>query len=287
MPSDIIQWFPGHMAKTRRMMAENLPKVDAVIQILDARIPESSRNPEIYRICGSKPILTILNKASLADPAASQKWVAFYQKKGACVLVDCKTGAGLDKIAPALRELLSDKLQRYESKGMVGRRIRTMVVGIPNVGKSTLINRLSGAKKAKAEDRPGVTTDKQWVWAQDGLDLLDMPGVLWPKFDDQAVGENLAMTGAIKDQILDTERVATDLCDRLRTLYPEKLEERYKLDKVEGWRELPPYELFEAIGRRRGFLISGGEIDTERTAAILLDEFRGGKIGRITLELPQ
>lgn len=287
MPSDIIQWFPGHMAKTRRMMAENLPKVDAVIQILDARIPESSRNPEVYRICGSKPILTILNKASLADPAASQKWVAFYQKKGACVLVDCKTGAGLDKIAPALRELLSDKLQRYESKGMVGRRIRTMVVGIPNVGKSTLINRLSGAKKAKAEDRPGVTTDKQWVWAQDGLDLLDMPGVLWPKFDDQAVGENLAMTGAIKDQILDTERVATDLCDRLRTLYPEKLEERYKLDKVEGWRELPPYELFEAIGRRRGFLISGGEIDTERTAAILLDEFRGGKIGRITLELPQ
>ena len=287
MPSDIIQWFPGHMAKTRRMMAENLPKVDAVIQILDARIPESSRNPEVYRICGSKPILTILNKTSLADPAASQKWVGFYQKKGACVLVDCKTGAGLDKIAPALRELLADKLQRYESKGMVGRRIRTMVVGIPNVGKSTLINRLSGAKKAKAEDRPGVTTDKQWVWAQDGLDLLDMPGVLWPKFDDQAVGENLAMTGAIKDQILDTERVAMDLCDRLRTLYPEKLEERYKLDKVEGWRELPPYELFETIGRRRGFLISGGEIDTERTAAILLDEFRGGKIGRITLELPQ
>lgn len=287
MPSDIIQWFPGHMAKTRRLMAECLPLVDAVIQILDARIPYSSQNPEIFKICGSKPILTVLNKSALADPASNKRWRDYYEKYGECILLDCKTGEGLKNVSPALRRLLADKLKRYESKGMVGRRIRTMVVGIPNVGKSTLINRLAGAKKAKAEDRPGVTTDKQWVWAQDGLDLLDMPGVLWPKFDDQTVGENLAMTGAIKDQILDTEKIAMTLATRLREKYPALLASRYKLDGVPDWKDLPPYDLFERIGRKRGFLISGGEIDTERTAAILLDEFRGGKIGRITLEEPE
>lgn len=287
MPSTVIQWFPGHMAKTRRMMADNLPLVDAVIQLLDARIPGSSENPEIRKICGGKPLLTVLNKASLADPGVSGGWVAhFKDKKDGCILADCKTGDGLSKIVPALRELLADKLQRYADKGMTGRRIRAMVVGIPNVGKSTLINRLSGTKKAKAEDRPGVTVQKQWVQTADGLDLLDMPGVLWPKFEDQRVGAHLAMTGAIKDQILDINEIAVGLCGILRERYPALFASRYRLSEIPDREEMPDWELFALVGRKRGFLISGGEVDYDRTASVLLDEFRGGKIGRITLELP-
>ncbi len=285
MPSTIIQWFPGHMAKTRRLITENLTSVDLVIELLDARIPASSRNPEIARLCGTKPTLTLLNKASLADPAASAKWAA--QLRGdntRAILCDCVSGEGLNKIMPAVRELLAEKLQRWADKGMTGRRLKAMVVGIPNVGKSSLINKLAGQSRAKVENRPGVTRDKQWVATSIGLDLLDMPGVLWPKFDDQLTGENLALTGAIKDDILDVETLGVLLCARLRAMYPALLTARYKLKEEDLADTVSDADLFLTIGRRRGFLISGGEIDTERTANMLLDEFRAAKIGRITLD---
>ena len=287
MPSNIIQWFPGHMAKTRRLIGENLPKVDIVIELLDARIPKSSRNPEIAKICKDKPLLTLFNKASLADPKACKIWENDFKKKGEFALfIDCHTGQGIDKILPTVKSALAEKVARYEDKGMSGRKLRAMIVGIPNVGKSTLINRLAGSKKAKAEDRPGVTVNLQWVPTSIGIDLLDMPGVLWPKFEDETVGENLAMTGAIKDQILDTELIAAVLCERLQKVAPEAFAARYKLSK-EQIKDYDKWQLFEAVGRKRGFLIPGGEIDTERTAGILLDEFRACKIGRITLELPE
>jgi len=287
MPSTIIQWFPGHMAKTRRLIKECLPLVDIVIEILDARIPLSSENPEIAAMIGSKPRLTVLSKASLADPNATNIWKNHYSENNRnCIFIDCITGSGMNDIAPAVREILSDKIETYERKGMTGRTLKAMVVGIPNVGKSSLINKLAGRKKAKVEDRPGVTLIKQWVSTSIGIDLLDMPGVLWPKFEDQTVGEVLAMTGAIKDQILDTEHIAILLCGRLRTLYPELLSERYKLGDMTQYSEMENYEVFETIGRKRGFLISGGEVNSERTATILLDEFRAAKIGRITLERP-
>ena len=287
MPSNIIQWFPGHMAKTRRLIGENLPKVDIVIELLDSRIPRSSRNPEIAKICKDKPILTLFNKASLADPKACQIWENDFKKKGQfCLFIDCHTGQGIDKILPTVKSVLAEKVARYEDKGMSGRKLRAMIVGIPNVGKSTLINRLAGSKKAKAEDRPGVTVNLQWVPTSIGIDLLDMPGVLWPKFEDEAVGENLAMTGAIKDQILDTELIAATLCERLQKVAPAAFATRYKLSE-EQIKTLDKWQLFEAVGRKRGFLIPGGEIDTERTSGILLDEFRACKIGRITLELPE
>ena len=285
MPSENIQWFPGHMAKTRRMISENLKNVDIVIEILDARIPLSSRNPEITRLTEGKPSLIILNKASLADPAQNRAWVEHYSSESsACILVDCLTGEGLNKILPTIKLLLKEKLERYESKGMTGRRLFAMVLGIPNVGKSTLINKLSGSKKAKVENRPGVTRDKQWVSTGIGVDLLDMPGILWPKFEDKTVGENLALTGAIKDDIMDIESLAMVYCNRMKRLYPDMLAARYKLGDPESLADMEDYELLCLIGKKRGFLISGGEINTERTADMLIDELRAAKLGRITLD---
>ena len=286
MPSPIIQWFPGHMAKTRRMITENIKNVDFIIEILDARIPHSSKNPEIARLTEGKPRIILLNKASLADPVQSEKWKAKYTEEGcACILTDCISGSGLDKLMPAVNKLMEEKLQRYSDKGMTGRKLKAMVLGIPNVGKSSLINKLCGNKKAKVEDRPGVTLNKQWVPTNLGIDLLDMPGVLWPKFDDQTVGENLSMTGAIKDAVVNVEEIATFLCGRLRSLYPEALATRYKLSAdMSEYDDLTDWDLVELIGRKRGFLISGGEVNTERTSLMLLDEFRGGVIGRITLD---
>ncbi len=285
MPSETIQWFPGHMAKTRRMISDNLKNVDIVIEILDARIPYSSRNPEISRLTAGKPTLLLLNKASLADPRQNNRWREVYTKDNTvCLLTDCVTGEGLNRLGPTIREILADKLRRYEEKGMTGRRVRAMVLGIPNVGKSSLINRICGNKKARVEDRPGVTLDKQWVSTKIGVDLLDMPGILWPKFEEKRVGENLALTGAIRDGVLDIESLSAVLCKRLRLLYPNELAARYKLGDMEAYRDFSDYELFEAIGKKRGFLISGGEVNTERTAVMLLDEFREAKIGRITLD---
>lgn len=285
MPTEIIQWFPGHMAKTRRLMAENIKLVDAVIEIIDARIPYSSHNPEIMKLVENKPVITLLNKASLADPEKTQIFVKKYtQNNRICIATDCVTGEGINKIAPAIRELLSEKLKRYEEKGMAGRKLKAMVVGIPNVGKSSLINRISGNKKAKVENRPGVTLNKQWVTTSIGIDLLDMPGVLWPKFDDRTVAENLAITGAIKDTILEIEAIALALVNRMREMYPALLSDRYKLGSLAQYEDYDDYDMFLTIGKKRGFLISGGEINEERTANMLLEEFRNGKVGRITIE---
>ena len=287
MPSTEIQWFPGHMAKTRRMIRECLQLVDLVIEILDARIPYSSKNPEISSLCENKPILTVFNKSSLSDPAVNDRWVSHYRKNGGNPLfIDCKTGVGLNRIEPEIRTVLQEKIRRYENKGMSGKRLKAMVVGIPNVGKSTFINCLAGRVKAKAEDRPGVTVTKQWVTTSAGMDLLDMPGVLWPKFEDRLVGENLAATGAIKDQILDTEAIAVALCGRLFAVAPDKFCARYKLER-EALEGLESWQIFELIGKRRGFLMSGGIVNTERTALMLLDEFRSAKIGQISLETPE
>ncbi len=287
MPSEMIQWFPGHMAKTKRLIAECLPLVDIVIEILDARIPWSSKNPDLERMTENKPRLTILSKFGLADPEASKIWQNYYRERGEdAIFYDCREGVNMNAIAPAIKNVLEKKIEKYESKGMGGRRLKAMIVGIPNVGKSSLINKLAGSGKAKVEDRPGVTRTKQWITTTIGIDLLDMPGVLWPKFEDKTVGENLAITGAIKDDILDIEHIAILLVGRLRRTAPEKLAERYKLGDMSQYEELQDFELFEVIGKKRGFLISGGEINYERTANMLLDEFRGAKIGRITLELP-
>ena len=285
MPSQTIQWFPGHMAKTRRLISENLKNVDAVIEILDARIPYSSQNPEIRRICAGKPSIILLNKASLADPEQTKAFCQkFSNENTVCIETDCVNGYGLQKIAPAIKKLCESKLSRYEEKGMLGRSLKAMVVGIPNVGKSSLINKISGNKKAKVENRPGVTLNKQWVDTSIGIMLLDMPGVLWPKFEDQTVGENLAITGAIKDDILDIETIAMALCRKLRERYPQLLMTRYKMDSIPDRNITDDYELLKLIGKKRGFCVSGGEIDTERTANMLIDEFRAGKIGRISLD---
>ncbi len=286
MQANPIQWFPGHMAKTRRMITESLGDVDIVLELLDARIPHSSKNPEIKRLLGNKPTVTVLNKATLADPNVSAAWRDYYRKKGGCcVILDSVTGDGIADLRAAVEEQLAEKLARYREKGMEGRRLKAMIVGIPNVGKSSLINRLAGGKHAKVEDRPGVTVNRQWVSTDIGLSLLDMPGVLWPKFDDALVGENLAITGAIRDRILDVEEIAMILCVRLMQVSPVLFTTRYKLvpDEVQ---DLDGYDLLEAVGRKRGFLISGGEVNMRRTAEMLLDEFRGAKIGRISLEKP-
>ncbi len=286
MATNPIQWFPGHMAKTRRMMKECLPQVDIIIELLDARIPYSSRNPEIEKITENKPRLTLLTKATLADPELSKKWADFYNKSGVrVVIIDSATGYGMQDLSQAINDVMAEKLAKYKDRGMEGRRLKAMIVGIPNVGKSSLINRLAGGKKAKVENRPGVTLTKQWVPTEIGLDLLDMPGVLWPKFEDEKVGQNLAITGAIRDQILDTEEIAMILCSRLMKFAPKLFTERYKID-IDEAKSLDSYDLFELVGRKRGFLISGGEINHERTAQMLLEEFRSAKIGRITLEVP-
>ena len=286
MAQNPIQWFPGHMAKTRRVIKECLPQVDVVIELLDARIPYSSRNPEIEAMIEQKPHITLLTKATLADPDVSRRWADFYNARGSkTVIIDSVTGYGLDALDAAIKEVMAEKLERYREKGMDGRKLKAMMVGIPNVGKSSLINRLAGGKKAKVENRPGVTLAKQWVPTSIGLDLLDMPGVLWPKFEDEKVGQNLAMTGAIRDQIIDIEEIAMLLCARLLEVAPKAFCERYKLNYDEVC-ELDGYDLFELVGRKRGFLVSGGEVNSERTANMLLEEFRSAKIGRISLEKP-
>jgi ribosome biogenesis GTPase A len=287
MATNPIQWFPGHMAKTKRMMRECLPEVDIVLELIDARIPYSSKNPEIDGLVGDKPKITVLTKATLANPEFSKVWVKKYEEKGChAVLIDSQTGFGIDALSSKINEVLRQKIERYKEKGMSGRRLKAMIVGIPNVGKSSLINRLAGGKKAKVEDRPGVTMTKQWVPTEIGIDLLDMPGVLWPKFEDRIVGENLAMTGAIRDKILDTEELAMLLCARLMKVSEKDFLTRYKLS-IDECRDLDAYDLFELVGRRRGMLISGGEVNHSRCAEMLLDEFRGGKIGRITLDIPE
>lgn len=281
-----IQWFPGHMAKTRRLMKENLPLVDVVVEITDARVPASSRNPEMKNLVGGKPRVVVLNKCDIADEALTAEWIEYYCTNGVrAVAMDCRSGKGLNKLVPAVKEVMKKELEKRAAKGMEGKPIRMMIVGIPNVGKSSFINRVAGGKRAKVEDRPGVTRGKQWVTLEKGIDLLDMPGVLWPKFDDKTVGEHLAFTGAIKDDILDTELLAMRLADLLNREYHSLLCERYRLTDEET-AGIEPYDLLSLIGAKRGMKISGGEVDTERAAAMLLDEFRGGKIGRMTLEMP-
>lgn len=290
-----VQWFPGHMAKTRRIMQSNLKLVDVVVEITDARIPYSSRNPEMDRLVGSKPRLLLLNKADSADEAVTSQWIEYYKKNGiAAVATDCRSGKNINKFKSALKELMADQVAVWEAKGMHGRPIRMMIVGIPNVGKSSFINRLAGSKRTKVEDRPGVTRGKQWVTLDDSTELLDMPGVLWPKFEDKTVGEYLAFTGAVKDDILDTEYLACRLLELLTEKYPESLTARYGIsveDLPENGDEtagcVKGFELLERIGAKRGFLVSGGEINTERAAAAVLDEFRAGKLGRISLERPR
>lgn len=280
-----IQWFPGHMAKTRRLMKESLGEVDLVLELLDARIPYSSKNPETEALIGEKPHILILTKASLASPERTRDWIEYYRRRGLiAVAIDTLTGQGIGRLTEAISLRMKDKLDRYRERGMEGKALRAMIVGIPNVGKSSLINRLAKGRHTKVENRPGVTLNKQWVVTDIGLELLDMPGVLWPKFEDATVGENLAMTGAIRDQILDTEEIAMLLCMRLYTVAKDAFLTRYRLseEQTEG---LDAYDLFELVGRRRGMLISGGEVDHRRTAVMLLDEFRSGVIGQITLEV--
>ena len=279
-----IQWYPGHMTKTRRQMEADLKLVDAVCEIVDARIVISSRNPDIDAICGNKPRIIILNRLDLADPDATNRWVQYFKNKGmAAVATDCKSRKGIAAFTPAVRQLLQEKIQRDAAKGM-SKALKIMVVGIPNVGKSTLINQISGRKGAKAENRPGVTRGKQWVTVDSGLLLLDTPGILWPKFEDPNVGMMLAYTGAVKDGIMDLEELASRLMSLLWQRYPEKIKERYNIDCAE---DLPGWELLQAAGKKRGYLLARGEIDTERMAKVLLDEFRGGKLGRFTLETPE
>ena len=279
-----IQWYPGHMTKTRRQIEADLKQVDAVCEIVDARIPMSSRNPDIDSICGNKPRIVILNRMDLADPAATKRWVTAFKNKGMAVVVtDCKSRKGIGDFTPAARLACKEKLERDAARGM-NRPLRVMVVGIPNVGKSTLINQISGRKGAKAENRPGVTRGKQWVTVDSSLLLLDTPGILWPKFDDPEVGMMLAYTGAVKDGILDIEELACRLIQLLHKRYPQTLIDRYRLEAPDG---TPGYELLEMAGRKRGFLVSGGEVNTERMAKVLVDEFRSGKLGRLTLEEPE
>ena len=280
-----IQWFPGHMAKTRRLMKANLPYVDIVVELRDAKIPLSSGNPELPSMIGAKKRIILLNKCDTADPAVTARWVEWFQKNGIAALpVDSKTGKGLNAFLPLVRSELSELLERRAEKGASGRPIRMMIVGIPNVGKSSFINRMAGEKRAKVEDRPGVTRDKQWVTVSKDVELLDMPGVLWPKFEDPAVGERLAVTGAVKDQVVDIELLAMRLLGWIRDGYPELLS-RYKITPQEA-EGLEQYELLELVGRKRGMLISGGEVNTERAAITVLDEYRGGKLGRLSLEAP-
>ena len=279
-----IQWYPGHMTKTRRQIEADLKQVDAVCEIVDARIPVSSRNPDIDAICGDKPRIVILNRMDLADPAATRIWVEHFRKKGmAAVPTDCKSRRGISEFEPAVRSVLQEKIQRNAARGM-NRPLRVMIVGIPNVGKSTLINQISGRKGAKAENRPGVTRGKQWVTVNNGLLLLDTPGILWPRFDDPQVGMMLAYTGAVKEGVIDIEELACFLMELLWRRYPQAVKDRYGIDMPA---DAKGYELLEAAGRKRVFLVARGEIYTERMAKVLLDEYRGGKLGKFTLEIPE
>ena len=280
-----IQWYPGHMTKTRRMIEADVKLVDAVCEILDARIPLASRNPDIDAICGTKPRMIILNRIDMADPAMTKRWAEHFRAKGYSVLqTDCKTKKGISGFVPAVRELLAEKLVRYAEKGQVGRPLKLMIVGIPNVGKSTFINQVAGRKGAKAENRPGVTRGKQWITVDQGLLLLDTPGILWPKFEDPEVGMRLAYTGAVKEDVIDTETLACHFMELLAKFYPQTLLERYKLEAPEG---ADGYDLLQLAGKKRGYLVSGGEVNTERMAKALMDDYRSGKLGRLTLESPE
>ena len=279
-----IQWFPGHMTKAQRMIEENLKLVDAVCEILDARIPRSSRNPDIDRLAGDKPRLVILNRCDLADPAVTARWRRYFESQGLAILeTDARTGKGVNGFAPAIRRLLADKIREYESKGQVGRPLRVMILGIPNVGKSTFINKVAGRKAAIAGDKPGVTRGKQWINIDAGLDLLDTPGILWPRFDSQEVGEMLAITNAIKADVLDKETLAANFMLRLRQMYPQAIVDRYKFQPDP---EMNGFELLEQAAKKRGFLVSRGEYDIERMANTLLGEYHDGKLGRLSLEAP-
>ena len=279
-----IQWFPGHMTKAQRMIEENLKLVDAVCEILDARIPRSSRNPDIDRLAGDKPRLVILNRIDLADPNVTARWKKYFEARGLAILeTDARTGKGVSGFAPAVRRLLADKIREYEAKGQVGRPLRVMILGIPNVGKSTFINKVAGRKAAIAGDKPGVTRGKQWINIDAGLDLLDTPGILWPKFDSQEVGEMLAITNAIKADVLDKETLAANFMVRLRQMYPQAIVDRYKFQPDP---EMNGFELLEQAAKKRGFLVSRGEYDIERMANTLLGEYHDGKLGRLSLEAP-
>lgn len=279
-----IQWYPGHMTKTRRQIEADLKLVDAVCEIVDARIPISSRNPDIDVICGTKPRIVVLNRIDLADPSATKLWIEHFREKGITALgTDCKSKRGISGFQPAVRTVLNEKIERNIAKGM-NKPVRVMIVGIPNVGKSTFINQISGRKGAKAENRPGVTRGKQWVTVDSGLLLLDTPGILWPKFEDSRVGLMLAFTGAVKENVIDIEELAFHLAELLCKRYPETLMERYGLKADE---KTPGYDLLEMLGRKRGFLLARGEINTERMAKVLLDEYRSGKLGTLTFELPE
>ena len=276
-----IQWFPGHMAKTKRKIKEILPIIDAVAEVVDARIPLSSRNPDLKEIIENKPHIILLNKCYMADANATKEWIDFYKANGITAIpIDCKSGKGLNAFKDNVKLALKDKLESYKEKGMVGKPLRVMVVGIPNVGKSSFINKIAGRTRAKAENRPGVTRGNQWFTIDKQLELLDTPGVLWPKFEDETVGEHLAVTGAVKDQILDAELLAMRLLEILATDYPDLLTARYgELDF-----SLDAYDLLAVIGKKRGMVIRGGETDTLRAANMLLEEYRNQKIGNITLE---
>ena len=279
-----IQWFPGHMTKAQRMIEENLKLVDAVCEILDARIPRSSRNPDIDRLAAGKPRLVILNRIDLADPAVTARWKKYFEARGLAILeTDARTGKGVSGFVPAVRRLLADKIREYEAKGQVGRPLRVMILGIPNVGKSTFINKVAGRKAAIAGDKPGVTRGKQWINIDAGLDLLDTPGILWPKFDSQEVGEMLAITNAIKADVLDKETLAANFMLRLRQMYPQAIKDRYKFDPDP---DMNGFELLEQAAKKRGFLVSRGEYDIERMANTLLGEYHEGKLGRLSLEMP-
>lgn len=282
-----IQWFPGHMTKTKRQIQSSLKLVDAVAEIIDARIPVSSRNPDLAKLVQNKPRVILLNKCDMANQTATKMWIDYFTKQNLVAIpVDCKSGRGLDKFAPAVNTVMSHKIARLKEKGMVNPTIRIMIVGIPNVGKSSFINKMVKKNRAKVEDRPGVTRGNQWYTIAKNLEMLDTPGVLWPKFDDKTVGEHLAFTGAVKDQILDIELLAVRLLDFIKELKPADFITRFKLEN-EDIENIDSYELLKMIGKKRGMLVSGGEIDTERAAIMLLDEFRSAKLGRITVEMPQ
>ena len=282
-----IQWFPGHMTKTKRQIQASLKLVDAVAEIIDARIPISSRNPDLDSIIQNKPRVVLMKKCDMADPSSTQKWINYFKNNGIVAIpIDCKTGRGINKFVSSVNEVLKEKIEKQKAKGLLNPTVRVMIVGIPNVGKSTFINRISKNRKAKAEDKPGVTRGNQWFTINKGFEVLDTPGVLWPKFEDKIVGERLAFTGAVKDQIMDTELLAMRLLGFLKVEKNPIFVERFKLQN-EPIEDIESYELLELIGRKRGMLISGGEIDTERAAIMLLDEYRSAKLGKYTFELPE